>query len=136
MILVGDMLLLLIMLLCGLSGGRELPRASITGRLLLPFDAVVDRFPLTVTTEEELLDDDVVRLLPLLEPFVADCCCCCWLPLLHSEARSIRDPVNRTSLLARRHLSLSICTWTEREREKEKTTEKGLINCGQTSISS
>lgn len=114
MILVGDMLLLLIMLLWGLSGGRELPRASITGRLLLPFEAV-DRFPLTVTTEEELLDDDVVRLLPLLEPFVVDVvvvvdCCCCWLPLLQSEARSIRDPDNRTSLLARRHLSLSICT--------------------------
>lgn len=108
------------MLPWGLSGGRLLPRASVTGRR--PFTIVVavplDRLPpFTVTTVDELVD--VVRL-PLLL-FVA-----CELLLLQSEARSILEPDKRTSLLGRRHLSLSICTW--RKRERERTEVKGLIS--------
>lgn len=91
--LLGDMLLLLL-LLCGLRGGRLFPRASGTGRL-----------PLTVTAEE-LVDVVLLLLMLLLLLFVV------W------EERSILDPVRRTSLLARRHLSLSICTWREKKRVK------------------
>lgn len=109
--LVGDMLLLLLfMLLWGLNAGKELPRASIVGRLLLPFVVVIvwpcpfERlFPFTVTTAEPAF-----RLL-LSVIVVVDCCCCVAVPL-HSEARSILDPDRRASLLFRRHLSLSICT--------------------------
>lgn len=98
------------MLPWGLSGGRLLPRASVTGRR--PFTIVVavplDRLPpFTVTTVDELFD-------------------ACELLLLQSEARSILEPDKRTSLLGRRHLSLSICTW--RKRERERTEVKGLIS--------
>lgn len=140
--LLGDMLLLL-MWLWGLSGGKLLPSTS--GRLPLPMfviDVVVvppllplwwvaatRELPFTVTTADELLVrlllellllwllfDDCVPLLLLLLMAVEEP----WLLVLQREARSILDPDRRTSRLARRHLSLSICTWRQRQRGRQR----------------